>query len=50
MRMADSSSTNVANFSLARTMNRFPSPRCASATKLFVAVKIHGAVRTFHPA
>ena len=33
-RSADSSSTNAVNFSSARTTKRFPSLRCASATKI----------------
>src|SRR5947199_6089913 len=33
-RIADSSSTNAVNFSSARTTKRFPSLRCASATKI----------------
>src|SRR6266436_5051380 len=33
-RIADSSSTNAVSFSSARTMKRFPSSRCASATKI----------------
>jgi len=32
--MADSSSTNAVSFSSARTTKRFPSSRCASATKI----------------
>jgi hypothetical protein len=34
VRIADSSSTNAASFSSACTTKRFPSPRCASATKI----------------
>src|SRR5213596_3372040 len=33
-RIADSSSTNAVSFSSARTTKRFPSSRCASATKI----------------
>src|SRR6266566_610887 len=33
LKIADSSSTKAVSFSSARTTNRFPSPRCASATK-----------------
>ena len=33
-RIADSSSRNALNFSSARTTNRFPSPRCASAIQI----------------
>src|SRR6266567_9531433 len=34
VRIADSNSTNAVSFSSARTTKRFPSSRCASATKI----------------
>src|SRR5260370_26152590 len=34
LKIADSSSTNAVSFSSARTMKRFPSPRCASAIQI----------------
>jgi hypothetical protein len=37
---ADSSSRNAVSFSSALTTNRFPSPRCASATKIGAALGI----------
>jgi len=36
-RIAASNFTNAVNFSSARTTKRFPSPRCASATKIRAA-------------
>src|SRR5436309_699482 len=35
----DSNSTNAVNFSSARTMKRFPSPRCAPATKIVLPLE-----------
>src|SRR5882724_7619133 len=37
LKIAVSSSTNAVSFSSVRTTKRFPSPRCASATKIFGA-------------
>jgi hypothetical protein len=50
-RIADSSSINAVSFSSARTMKRFPSPRCASAIEMVRPSRSKAATQLkFHPA
>jgi hypothetical protein len=49
-RIAASSSRNAVSFSSARTTKRFPSSRCASATKTVSVLMIHGCDPAATPA